>query len=243
MDFKNQNVIIVGASSGIGLAIAKLLYDKGATVILVGRDSVKLKNSLQKIKKADDERIRIISADMTKEEDRELIISSTNVLDHLIVTAANLTYSPIKDYSYESIIQAVQSKIIAPFFLTQKAMNILRSSGSITFISGIAAERPMVGGVVTGTVNGALNSMVRGLAVELAPIRVNAISPGWIDTPIWEMIMNEEQKIEKFDAMKEKIPVRRIGKPEDVAQLVVSTISNGFISGSVLYVDGGQRII
>jgi len=96
---------------------------------------------------------------------------------------------------------------------------------------------------MTGTVNGALNAMVRGLAVELAPIQVNAVSPGWVDTPFWEGIMTEEQKAAAFKTMSAKIPARRIGRPQDVAEAIETTMTNGFMSGSVLYVDGGQRLV
>ncbi len=242
MKLTNKTILVIGASSGMGLATAKHLHALGADIIMVGRNEKRLLTAAKDIS-SEMLRIRTVAADMTNSEDRQRILDSADKLDHLVVTAADLSYTPVSEFTEEIAQRAVQSKIIAPFFLAQQAALKLPADGSITFVSGIAAERPMPGGCMTGTVNGALNAMVRGLAVELAPIRVNTISPGWVDTPFWSNIMSDDKKAVAFKTMSAKIPARRVGQPKDVAEAITAAITNGFMSGSTLYVDGGQRLV
>ncbi|WP_308365578.1 MULTISPECIES: SDR family oxidoreductase [unclassified Microbulbifer] len=242
MNLSGQTAIVVGASSGMGLATAALIHASGGEVVMVGRDEERLFRKAQEID-AGLNRVRCIAADMTTGEGRKRILDGGGRADHLIVTAADLAYMPVEAFTEAAALQVVQSKILAPFFLAQGAAARLRAGGSITLVSGIAAERPIPGGCLTGAVNGAINAMVRGLALELAPIRVNAVSPGWTDTPIWKHVMSEERKAEAFAGMRERIPARRIGQPEDVAMAIIASAANPFVSGTVSYVDGGQRLV
>ena len=127
--------------------------------------------------------------------------------------------------------------------LVQRAYSVASSARRV--IDGYELYiRLIPGGALTGAVNGGLNALVRGLALELAPIRVNTVSPGWVETPIWEEIMPDTaQREARFQAMREKIPARRIGQPDDIAHAIETVIHNGFMSGSTLYVDGGQRLV
>jgi NAD(P)-dependent dehydrogenase (short-subunit alcohol dehydrogenase family) len=243
MDLRDENIIVVGASSGMGLATAARLHNKGAKVVMVGRDEERLANAAKTIT-GSPESLSLVVADMTTVEGRARIAAASDHVNHLVVTAADLSYMPIKEFTIEAAEKIVHSKLLAPFFLVQALLPILVEGASITFVSGIAAERPIAGGVLTGAVNAGLNALAKGMAIELAPIRVNAVSPGWTETPIWENIMPDETKREAIlDAMRAKIPARRLGKPEDIAQAIELIIMNGFISGSTMDVDGGQRLV
>lgn len=243
MELKDKKVVIIGASSGMGLATAARFYKKGARLVMVGRNHGKLEKAAQSIADSDD-RLTRIAADMTTDEGRRAIMDASGSIDHLVVTAADLKYMPITDFTMEAAEQVVQSKLLAPLFLAQAALPILSKDGSITFVSGIAAERPIPGGALTGAVNGGLNALVRGMAIELAPIRVNSVSPGWVETPIWQQVVPDETKREQtFTAMRAKIPARRLGQPEDIAKAIESVATNGFMSGSTVYIDGGQRLV
>jgi NAD(P)-dependent dehydrogenase (short-subunit alcohol dehydrogenase family) len=112
----------------------------------------------------------------------------------------------------------------------------------MTFISGIAAYRPAARGSVVAAVNAALEGLVRALAVELAPIRVNAVSPGWVDTTIWTQVAGD-RKAEMLAAMAERLPVGRVGQPEDIADAISFLIGNGFSTGTTLHVEGGHRLV
>lgn len=243
MEFQNKKVVIIGASSGMGLATASLFYQKGAHVVMIGRNENRLKEAARAIADSG-ARLTLVAADMTTAAGRQTIMEASNTIDHLVVTAADLAYMPIKDFTVEAAEHVVQSKLLAPLFLAQAALPILAKDSSITFVSGIAAERPIPGGALTGAVNGGLNALVRGMAIELAPIRVNTVSPGWVETPMWQQIMPDEAKREEaFAAMRAKIPARRIGRPEDIAKAIEAAVTNEFMSGSTIYVDGGQRLV
>jgi len=243
MELQNKTIIVVGASSGMGLATAARLHAAGAHIVMVGRTEDKLAEAAKTIESST-ERISLVAADMTTDEGRQRIKAASDHVDHLVVTAADLSYMPIKDFTVEAAEKVVQSKLLAPLFLAQALLPVLAENASVTFVSGIAAERPIAGGALTGAVNGGLNALVRGMAIELAPIRVNTVSPGWVETPIWEQVMPDKAKREElFNAMRAKIPSRRLGKPQDIAQAIHLVITNGFISGSTMYVDGGQRLV
>lgn len=242
VDLTNTHVLVVGASSGMGRATAGLLHRLGAHVVMAGRDEQRLDAAASSVASSR-ERITMRTVDMTRPADRDRLFASLDRLDHLIVTAADLVYGTVPEVTERDMDTVLRSKIVAPFFLAQHAARVLPPTGSITLVSGIAAHRPLPTGVLTGTVNGALDAMVRGLAIALAPIRVNTVSPGWVDTPMWQGITDAAGKQAAFEAMTAKIPVRRIGTPDDVAAAIVAVLSNGFISGSTSYVDGGQRLV
>ncbi len=241
MDFANRRIVIVGGSSGMGLATAQLLQAEGAAVIIVGRSAERLEQARATLQSL--QPVILVRADMTANAGRGTISAHSAGVTDLVITAADLAYGPAADFTEAMVDKVIQSKLIAPFFLAQAFAKILPTTGSITFVSGIAAERPIRGGAWTGIVNAGLNAMVRGLAIEFAPIRVNTVSPGWVDTPLWEQIRPDlSQREALFAEMCQKIPSRRIGRPEDVAQAIAAAIGNGFMNASTLYVDGGQRI-
>ena len=138
--------------------------------------------------------------------------------------------------------RVVDSKLYGPLLLAKHGAPKLAATGSITVVSGIAAYRPAPRGAVVAAINAALEGLVRALALELAPIRVNAVSPGWIDTPIWTSVAGDK-KDEVMGAMAKRLPVGRIGRPDDVADAIVFLMGNTFTTGSVLHVEGGHRLI
>jgi NAD(P)-dependent dehydrogenase (short-subunit alcohol dehydrogenase family) len=240
--FTSQRILIVGGSSGMGFALAEKMLGLAAEVTIVGRSSDKLAAARDRL--ANPDRLRTIAADVTNEEEVVRLFSGTQTLGHIVTTAADITgvYELLPSLNIETARHVLDSKIIGPLLLAKHGAPRLAAGGSITFISGIAAYRPAARGSVVAAVNGALESLVYALAVELGPIRVNAISPGWVDTPIWQQVAGD-RKDAVLSEMAKRLPVRRIGQPADIADAIAAVMENGFMTGSVVHVDGGQRLV
>ena len=237
---KDKRIIVVGAGSGIGEGIALAAGEAGAEVILVGRTKEKLEKVIAGPLR--DTKARFVVADVTSEEDVERLFEETGSFDHLVSTVADLAYQSVREFDIEAARRSVDSKLISSLLLAKHGCNHAASGGSLTFVSGIAAYRPMPRGAMVAAVNGALASLAYALALELAPLRVNVVSPGWVDTPIWDMVAGDK-KHDVQAQMAGRLPVGRIGRPEDIAQAVLSVMTNGYMSGTVVHVDGGHRLV
>lgn len=238
----DSKLLIAGGSSGMGLALARLSLDLGAQVVLVGRDEAKLARAGTML--GGRGRLELLTADITCEDAVAKLFETVGDLDHIVCTAADIrgAYELLPALDLQAARQAMESKVFGPMLLAKHGAPRLRPSGSITLTSGIAAYRPMPRGTVVAAINAALEGLVRALAVELAPIRVNAVSPGWVDTPIWEFVAGD-RKVAMLAGMAERLPVGRVGRPEDIAQAIAFLVGNGFTTGTVLHVEGGHRLI
>ena len=137
---------------------------------------------------------------------------------------------------------AVESKLFGPLLLAKHGASLLEPGGSIVFTSGIAAYRPGPRASLLAALNGGLASLAAALAVELAPIRVNVVSPGWVDTPIWQDVAGDSTA-DTLAAMAARLPAGRIGRTQDIADAIIALLRNGFITGTVLHADGGHRLV
>jgi NAD(P)-dependent dehydrogenase (short-subunit alcohol dehydrogenase family) len=237
-----ERVLIVGGSSGMGLALAERLLAAGAYITIVGRSEDRLSSARRQLGNPD--RLRSIAADVTREEEVVSLFDALGDLDHIVTTAADITgvYVLLPDMDVSIARGVIDSKIIGPLLLAKHGAAHLAAGGSITLTSGIAAYRPAPRGSVVAAVTGALASLAYALALELAPIRVNVVSPGWVDTPIWQAVAGD-RKTEVLEVMANRLPVGRVGRATDIAQAIELLMHNGFITGTVLHVDGGQRLV
>ena len=239
---RQEHVLIAGGSSGMGLALARSLLADGAAVVIAGRSEARLAQARAALADVGD--ARTIAADITREDDVVRLFEECGAVDHIVSTAADIggAYELLPALDVAAARKVVDSKFIGPLLLAKHGSPRLAPSGSIVFTSGIAAYRPAPRGSVVAGVNGALESLAYALAVELAPIRVNVVSPGWVDTPIWRQVAGDEARA-KLDAMAQKLPVGRIGRAADIADGIRFLMRNSFVTGSVLHLDGGHRLV
>jgi NAD(P)-dependent dehydrogenase (short-subunit alcohol dehydrogenase family) len=238
----SQRVLVIGGSSGMGLEVARQALEGGASVVIAGRSRERLEQAGHDLGSRQVEAIAVDIGDQRKVEN---LFAQAGQLDHLVITAADLPYGPILELREQDLMRAVRSKFLGPVFVVQQAAKHLRPNGSITLTSGIAALRPIRGGATAAAINGAVEGLTRALAIELAPLRVNAVSPGWTDTPIWDKMpgITAEKKKERFSEMAGRLPVQRVGRADEMAAAYLFLIKNEFITGTILHVDGGHQLV
>ncbi|KYF84194.1 short-chain dehydrogenase [Sorangium cellulosum] len=238
MNLEQQHVVVIGGSSGIGLGVARACLARGATLTLVSRSAEKLAGAAAEL--GDARRVRTFAADVTQEAEVRSLFDQHPPARHVVVTAVQGHYQPVREMDIAAARRLIDSKLVAALHVAKHAR--IEPGGSLVFTTGIAAVRPGPGGAVVAAVNGALMSLVRALAIELAPVRVNALSPGWVDTPVWDSIAGGAKE-ERFAQHARRLPVGRIGAPGDIADAALFLMGNGFTTGEVLHVDGGHRLV
>lgn len=239
---KDSSVLVIGGSSGMGLEIARQALREGAQVTIAARNPERLDRAVERLGGT---RTQAVPTDIGDLQQVRSLAARVGLLDHLVITAAELPYGPARQLTESELMRAVRSKLLGPLFAVQSCADQMRPGGSIIFTSGIAARRPIVGGTAAAALNAGLEGLMRALALELAPLRVNAISPGWIDTPIWDTLpgMTEQVKRERFAALRERLPVGHTGEVADVASAALFLMCNRFVTGMTLHVDGGHRLV
>ena len=242
MKLEGKHVLVVGGSSGIGFQVAAEVAKEGGEVTIVGRSEERLKKALSAL--GGQVTCRTVACDVSDEKQVMGLYKAMPPFDHLVITAAgDIVYKPFDDMTLDDVHKAITSKVLAAFLLVKYGKPLLRNGASIVFTSGINAFVPPGRTSAVSAANGALIAYARALAVELSPIRVNAVSPGWVDTPIWANIAADEVKQEMFRDMAGRLPAGRIGTASDVAAAIMLLLTNGYITGSTLEVDGGRRLL
>lgn len=239
---KGQKIVIVGGSSGIGLGVAAATVARGAETVIVGRSTDKLQAASRKL--GADRGVKTFSADMTKEAEVARLFADVGAFDHLVSTAgAPPPSDPIDRADLDVVRRFIDNKLVGAITLAKHAARTLRTGGSMAFTSGINKDRPPVpGGATVTAVAGSFGYLAHALALELAPTRVNIVSPGWVDTPMWDELVGEA-KAGYFETMASRLPARKIATPADVARAYVYLMESEFTTGETIHVDGGQRLI
>lgn len=237
MELKNKKVVIIGGSSGIGLESAKLAGEQGAEIIIAGRSEEKLNKAKVEI----GSNTKTYSLDFTQEADVKAFFDKIGEIDSLVVTAGIATYGHFLETETSQDRQLFDGKFWGQYHAAKHGAPNVSKDGSIILFSGVVAFKAMEASSALGAVNAAISSLGRSLALELAPIRVNVISPGVVDTPS-RYDMSEEERNEFYNGVAEGLPLNRVGQSEDVAESVIYLLRNNFTTGEILHVEGGHRL-
>ena len=229
-----KKVVVVGGSSGIGLATAEMATREGADVIVASRNVGRLDKIAERLNAI------AIPADVTSDDSVAKLFLACGPVDHVVVTAAQLRTGPFKTVAMEDVRATMEGKFWGAWRIAQQAQ--IRAGGSLTLVSGFLSVRPRPNSAIVSAANGALESLARALALELAPVRVNTLSPGPIDTPILRKALGDARDT-VVSNMEKTLPLHRLGTASEAGAGVVFVMTNGFMNGATLNVDGGARLV
>ncbi|MFC3613636.1 SDR family oxidoreductase [Lutimaribacter marinistellae] len=238
MTLENKHILIVGGAKGMGLATARMAAEAGAKVTITARTKPSLDTALSVLPDS----VAGVKLDFTDAASVERLAAAVPALDHLVLSASsNVAWGPFADVDESGLRAAFDAKFWGYWRVIRALAPRIARDGSITLLTGAAARAAMVGTSGLAAVNGALEAMAKTLAVELAPLRVNTVSPGMTATEAYAG-MPAEAREGMFAGAAAGLPVGRIGAPEDIAGAILMAAANPFLTGATLDVDGGAHL-
>jgi NAD(P)-dependent dehydrogenase (short-subunit alcohol dehydrogenase family) len=235
MTLKDKRIVILGGTSGIGLATAQASVQDGAKIVVASSRQRSVDNALAILPAGTEGH----ALDLSSDEAVRDLFSRIGAFDHLVFTAGEaLQLGELADISLDQARQAFNLRFWGALAAAKYASKQIQPGGSIVFTTGIASQRPRNGWTVAASICGAMDALTRALAVELAPTRVNAVSPGVVRTALWSD-MSETDRDAMYRDIGAALPVGRVGEAADIAQAYVYLMREGFSTGQVIVVDGG----
>jgi NAD(P)-dependent dehydrogenase (short-subunit alcohol dehydrogenase family) len=236
-DLLGQTVVVVGGSSGIGLATARRARAEGAEVVLTGRDPERLQRAATDVGASSH-----AAFDATDSAGLDAFFGSLPApVDHVMVTAGGPFYAPLAELDVAAARRYVADHVGLVLAVAQHATRAVRPGGTLLFTSGTGGRRPAVGISVLALLTAGLPALTANLALELAPVRVNLVAPGFVDTPLSASLLGSRLD-ERREQLRTTLPIRRVVGPEDVAALAVHVMANTALTGATFDVDGGQQL-
>lgn len=235
----NQSrIVILGGSAGIGRAVAERAAGEGARVIIVSSNQARLNEALSAVPKSEGHAL-----DLRSEAAVRALFDRVGAFDHLVYTAGEeLLLAPLPELDLGKARDFFELRYWGALTAVQAARRQIRQGGSIVLTSGLAAHRPHPGFVIGSSVCGAMEALTRALAVELAPIRVNIVTPGFVDTALWNNVP-EAARRQMFAEAASKLPVRHVAKPSEIAEHYLAFMKGTYVTGQSLIVDGGGALV
>jgi len=232
-----QTVVVIGGSSGIGLETARRSRAKGAKVILAARNPERLKHAANEI-----DALSTASFDATDPVAIERFFRDLPTIDHVLVTAGRPYYARLVDMNFATIRDVFGQHLLQALYVARNAIDKVRPGGTLIFMGGTGARRPAIGLSLASAITAAFPALVASLALEIAPVRVNLIAPGFVDTPLSAELLGD-QLDKRRNQLQTMLPIRRVVEPADVAALAVHIMTNTALTGATYDIDGGQQFV
>jgi NAD(P)-dependent dehydrogenase (short-subunit alcohol dehydrogenase family) len=237
-DLPGQTVVAIGGSSGIGLETARRARAEGADIILTGRDPARLR-------RAGDELGALSTAafDATDPDQLERFFGDlADPVDHVMVTAGGSYYSPLAEIDFAKVRRSFDEHLVLPLQIARQAVGRVRPGGTLVFMGGSGARRPGIGLTIASILSAGLPALIANLALELAPVRVNLIAAGFVDTPLSASLLGDDLQ-KRRDQLRAELPIGRVVGPADVAALAVHLMTNTALTGATYDIDGGEQLV
>jgi NAD(P)-dependent dehydrogenase (short-subunit alcohol dehydrogenase family) len=232
-----QTVVILGGSSGIGLATARHARAEGADVIITGRDQHKLILAAAEVGALDAAAFDVGNAGMLE----RFFIRLPAQVDHIMLVAGGPYYAPLAEIDFDQAAHTLNG-LLTRLRIAREAQTRIRPGGSLLLIGGTGARSPGIGLTIPAMVTAALPALTANLAVELAPVRANLIAPGFVDTPLSASLLGDQLETRR-EQLRSTLPIQRVVEPADVAALAVHLMFNTALTGATYDVDGGQQLV
>jgi len=232
-----QTVVVIGGSAGIGFETARRARAEGAKVILTGRNPERLHQAASELGAAS-----TAAFDATDPAPLERFLRDLPAIDHVMVTAGQPTYARLVDMDLAQMRRALDEHMLLTLQVARHAAGKVKPGGTLLFMGGTGGRRPAVGLVFISTVTAAMPALIANLALELAPVRVNLIAAGFVDTPLSASILGDQLE-DRRRQLRATLPIRRVVGPADVAALAVHIMSNTALTGATYDIDGGQQLV
>jgi NAD(P)-dependent dehydrogenase (short-subunit alcohol dehydrogenase family) len=236
-ELRGQTVVVLGGTAGIGLETARRARAEGANVILTGRDPERLQRATRELGA-----LSTAAFDATDPALLERFFRDLPAIDHVMVTAGRPHYGRLVETAFEEARSALDTSLMLALQVARHAAGKMKPGGTLLFMGGTGARRPGVGTGIASTVTAALPALIANLALELAPVRVNLIAAGFVDTPLSASLLGDQLETRRTQ-LRETLPIRRVVQPQDVAALAVHIMINTALTGATYDVDGGQQLV
>ncbi|MGW7044590.1 SDR family oxidoreductase [Streptomyces avermitilis] len=233
-----QTVVVVGGSAGIGLETARQVRAAGGDVVLAARNAERLKQAADELSPLSTAAFDALDTDRLEHFLREL----PGQVDHVMVTAGSPSYTPLADIDLADAGRDFGGRIAMMLAAARAGREKIRAGGTLLFIGGTGGRRPAVGMAVMGALTAALPALTANLALEVAPVRVNLIAAGFVDTPLSASLLGEQLEARR-EQLRKTLPIRRVVGPADVAALALHIMANGALTGATYDIDGGQQLV
>ncbi|MGW2709392.1 SDR family oxidoreductase [Streptomyces sp. NPDC001356] len=233
-----QTVVVVGGSAGIGLETARQASAAGGELVLVARDAERLRRA------ADELGPRSTAAFDARDTDRleRFLGELPGQVDHVMVTAGSPSYTPLAELDLTDAGRDFGGRVAMLLAVARASREKVRAGGTLLFVGGTGGRRPAAGMAVTGALTAALPALTANLALEVAPVRVNLIAAGFVDTPLSASLLGDRLEARR-EELRRTLPIGRVVGPADVAALALHLMTNGAVTGATYDIDGGQQLV